>query len=600
MYKAVMRSLTSDTPKPRRKMVHWYDPLLLIRTGVRSLLATSVGQITDNRELHEASKAAAAGIYDYSDDPDLWFDFVADIGDGFESTHAIATCLASPTLSVIETATQAPHELPRAKVLVCGGDLVYPDPSIATYLGATFGPYQEACQQFDPTPGSKADFYALPGNHDWYDGLQAFEDLICYDDADAPRWPFGHWRKPQTHSYFSLQLPHQWWLLGIDFQLDGRINPSQRQYFERVISKMSPDDRCIVCVATPYWTAAEASNEADSVDWINHLCAAQGARVALILTGDLHHYSRYGAAPTKPALNSTLTLVTAGGGGAFLHPTHSLPDTGRIAFTEPPHNRAAASPTSEERRVELANAFPSKSRSRWLLLHNLKFPILNWEISLLAGFVYTLLAWTLETRFITGESTLADRFQFILASHSTVASELARLFAAIPQSPEFALIVILALGALVSFNGQSSPQQQWALGITHTLFHLLGLCITYCLAIEITIWFEEHLMDLGFAFLWLLATMLVLGGGVGGVVFGVFLIVSSLLFNANVTNAFSSIRLASYKNFVRLHFMSDGSLALYALGLREPALGPAGVHLIEKVVLHPPAQASNRGKDALE
>lgn len=588
--------------KVARKMVHWYDPLLLIRTGVRSLLATSVGQITDNRELQTASQRGRAASADYSSESELWLDFVADIGDGFESTHAIAQCLAAPTLSIPAQEAQDAQtedaqarvgnggsqlELPRAGVVVCGGDLVYPDPSIATYLEATFEPYTAACREVDSTPGHKADFFALPGNHDWYDGLQAFEDLLCHDDPDDPQWPLGHWRKPQTHSYFGLRLPHNWWLLGIDFQLDGRINPSQRAFFDDLITQMDPGARVIACVATPFWTLKHTTNETDSVRRISELCARRGATVHLVLTGDLHHYSRYGNDTVTshqadpPGVDRTqTTYITAGGGGAFLHPTHSLPPKSQVA-----------------QNLTLKHCYPSKSTSRWLSLHNLKFPALNWEISLLAGFLYTLLAWTLETRFIRSDTSLAESFQRVLNTHTGVWSELRRLLAAIPQSPEFALIVLLALGALVSFNGQSSTRQQWALGITHTLFHLLGLCITYCLAIELTIWFERNLMDLGFAFLWLLLTMLVLGGGVGGVVFGVFLIVSSVLFNANVTNAFSSIRLASHKNFLRLRFDPSGQLTLYSLGLERPADGVSGLKLIDRIVFDAPDECVDPARD---
>ena len=586
-----------------RGMVHWYDPLLLIRTGIRSLLATSVGQITDNREMQTAAPRGPASISDYSDNAEIWLDFVADIGDGFQSTHAIATCLASPELiagvsanpSSQEQATQS-VQLPRADLVVCGGDLVYPDPSIATYMEATFEPYQRACDELNASSVVKADFFALPGNHDWYDGLQAFEDLLCHDDPDAPRWPLGHWRKPQTHSYFSLALPHNWWLLGVDFQLDGRINPSQRRYFKSVISQLRPGAQIILCVASPYWTIPEPGNEAASVAWLSELCTQQQANIRLILTGDLHHYSRYVATSVNvnrdirqddSDTNTQPTFVTAGGGGAFLHPTHSLPELG-TAWTA-----SGGAQATQHQRLQLTETYPTKPASRWLSLHNLKFPILNWEISLLAGFLYTLLAWILETRFITAHTSLADRFQGILATHTGVWSELLRLFSVIPQSPEFALIVLLALGAFVGFNGDCTQAKRWALGITHTLFHLLGLCITYCLAIELTIWLERTLLDLTFAFVWLLLTMLVIGGGVGGVVFGVFLIVSSLVFNANVTNAFSSIRLASHKNFLRLHVNSQGILTLYSLGLTQPAKGAAGVHLIEQIRFENRTESTN-------
>ena len=135
---AAMHPQNSAALKKRRKMVHWYDPLLLILTGIRSLLAISVGQITDNRELQAAAKPQPAQISDYRQSEELWLDYVSDIGDGFEPTNAIAQCLASPALDVAADNALETHALTRGRLLVCGGDLVYPDPSIATYLEATF------------------------------------------------------------------------------------------------------------------------------------------------------------------------------------------------------------------------------------------------------------------------------------------------------------------------------------------------------------------------------------------------------------------------------------------------------------------------------
>jgi hypothetical protein len=41
------------------------------------------------------------------------------------------------------------------------------------------------------------------------------------------------------------------------------------------------------------------------------------ARICAVLSGDMHHYSRYSGQGPQ--------FITAGGGGAFLHPTHQLP-----------------------------------------------------------------------------------------------------------------------------------------------------------------------------------------------------------------------------------------------------------------------------------
>ena len=49
--------------------------------------------------------------------------------------------------------------------------------------------------------GAPPDMYALPGNHDWYDGLTSFMRLFCQGG-----W-VGAWRTRQRRSYFAVKLP---------------------------------------------------------------------------------------------------------------------------------------------------------------------------------------------------------------------------------------------------------------------------------------------------------------------------------------------------------------------------------------------------------
>ena len=54
---------------------------------------------------------------------ELWFDFMADCGDGFDSSYSIARMLSQPNLRV------GGRNLQRGKILVIGGDLAYPNPT---------------------------------------------------------------------------------------------------------------------------------------------------------------------------------------------------------------------------------------------------------------------------------------------------------------------------------------------------------------------------------------------------------------------------------------------------------------------------------------
>src|SRR4029079_2192683 len=125
---------------------------------------------------------------------EYWFDFVADIGDGFTATYAIAERLAQPELTFgdggqlgeygIEKDVVIPVDqlgpLPAGQLLIMGGDQIYPAPvrTVAhdAYWDRTVGPYELACIEAAQAHGHEYErgqrtVLAIPGNHDWDDGL---------------------------------------------------------------------------------------------------------------------------------------------------------------------------------------------------------------------------------------------------------------------------------------------------------------------------------------------------------------------------------------------------------------------------------------------
>ena len=69
---------------------------------------------------------------------------------------------------------------------------------------------------------------AIPGNHDWYDGLTNFVREFCQGGT------IGGWYLAQRRSYFAVRLTDGWWLWGIDIPFVSRIDPSQLDYFQRL------------------------------------------------------------------------------------------------------------------------------------------------------------------------------------------------------------------------------------------------------------------------------------------------------------------------------------------------------------------------------
>ena len=67
--------------------------------------------------------------------------------------------------------------------------------------------------------------FAIPGNHDWIDGLETFQRHIQH------RGWLGGWLLPQENSYFALHLPQGWWVFGLDLALLDDIDLCQCRYF---------------------------------------------------------------------------------------------------------------------------------------------------------------------------------------------------------------------------------------------------------------------------------------------------------------------------------------------------------------------------------
>ncbi len=161
----------------RSKMVGWYDPRQLALTGLQTMLSALFAERADYR-LIEALQAPPPP-HDYRGKEEIWIDYVSDLGDGFNSTYSVARILADESLPAGKD-----DELPRGSVLVMGGDEVYPTPSHAAYQERLVRPYAAALGEGDTT--DLLELYAVPGNHDWYDGLGSFMNLFCHGTASAP------------------------------------------------------------------------------------------------------------------------------------------------------------------------------------------------------------------------------------------------------------------------------------------------------------------------------------------------------------------------------------------------------------------------------
>ena len=537
--------MAADRPGFRRMpMVRWYSPLQLANTGARVLISLILESWSDKREIQAALPIDPP--HDLSNRSDLWMDFVADLGDGWDSTYGIASLLARPELELHDGEQSFPTR--RGNVLVMGGDLVYPTSRISDYENRMIGPYRTALPWTDGP--DQPDLFVIPGNHDWYDGLTNFMRIFCQG-----RWVAG-WRTHQSRSYFALQLTHRWWLWGIDIQLDHYIDDPQIRYFQDLGHQhVRAGDRLILVTAEPSWIYAKRKGPLlyRNFDYFERkVVRPSGAQLMVALTGDLHHYCRF------QEVGGSRQLITAGGGGAFLHPTHNLPK--RLGKELKPH------PDSDVPEFERVSTSPTRAQSLRLLWRTLLMPLINPEFAALIGVVPILLLWSMQPALSGGRSTLADAIQ------RASLGDLARALADSPGSVVIAALIVLAMVGFAKARGL----KKWVPGVAHGLAQVTVMLMAIWLAGRVS-----GLLALrGFLLtLLLLGLVAVLGGTAAALVFGVYFLGANRLLGMHDNEAFSALRIRDFKNFLRLHFDESGGLTIYPVGV-ERVVDPVP-HLIE-------------------
>jgi len=203
---------------------------------------------------------------------------------------------------------------------VLGGDEIYPYATERLYRNQLDAPFAHALEgPVDET--DRPGIFAIPGNHDWYGGLGLWRSRFT---TTRGRKHYHGWQVSQDASWFSIRLPHGWWLWGIDTHLHGDINAKQYEYFEAIAMQLEPGDQVVICHPVPAWRMREKKIDQLVVldDFIADVIEPRGASARLFLAGDAHVFAGF----TRRTRRSNVLEhhVTSGGAGAFLHPTHNL------------------------------------------------------------------------------------------------------------------------------------------------------------------------------------------------------------------------------------------------------------------------------------
>jgi hypothetical protein len=614
----------------RQPMVSWLDPGQLLQTIYRSQLAGVFGSYADRREVQAALVHEQQDDFDYHTEPggEIWIDYVADVGEGFASTYTLAWLLAQEELprpgvgmdEAVAADADADDRLPRGRILVMGGDEVYPTPGKDGYRNRMAGPYDAALPCLPDLAKECPHLYAIPGNHDWYDGLTSFLRQFCQGRA------IGAWKTRQRRSYWALKLPHGWWLWGTDIQLSADIDFPQLEYFREMAKKAEQGDRVILCTAEPSWVdagrearkpGAPASPEVGKQGGFNnlefferHIIRENGLVLAATLTGDAHHYTRY--SHIDAGAQESVTKITAGGGGAHLSPTHHLPGSLQLAF-------ASVEDGGETKvvRLDQRTAFPTPEESRSQVMGLRRLGKQNPGMAALLSFVYGALFLCLHGAIVgwcsrdleSCPSPYLEPFVGMLAGNALL----------------LVLLMGLALFAVANLFPAAALKVRVTAGLLHLVAHVglvvaaAGLLAKPTTALASRFGLDPVVPALAFA----VATGLV-GRYVGIGVMALYFWIAEKR-GVNESEALASQSIQDFKNFLRLHVTAD-ALTVYPFGIRgavrrddwevagggdpgtpllkpKPGAAPR-VHLIEKPIVipwsvQPPYPSATREKAAV-
>jgi hypothetical protein len=320
-------------------------------------------------------------------DNDVWFDYLADMGDSVDSMYAVAYASMVSFDGDVTPATwpggadrkplQAvagggEGKLRRGQFVFVGGDSAYHVADAATLRARVERPFGwafvdakanghllERAAMSDRTRR----IYGIPGNHDWYDNLQGFAQVFRLGSASISRRDkrddpiqLPELERVQLASYMAIQLPYGWQLWGLD--IDGGLDPRQQAYFESL--KPQPDqlpERLIVATPSPaivFGAMIPDDNHVAAMDdlaiplpTVPVVAGATTPKYRLDLSGDVHHYARYYPRDQIRTYGS----VVSGLGGAFHHPTFT-----RASKTDQRVEPVREYPACPESRMRIADS----------------------------------------------------------------------------------------------------------------------------------------------------------------------------------------------------------------------------------------------------
>lgn len=531
-----------------------------LRHFVASAIATEDIDSRAWMNADDPEELAARVIHELGGDPnartvvaalgrDLWIDYVADTGDDVSVSAAVARLLFADY--ELEDPGEPGEYLaaPRGDILLFGGDTAYPVATAQEITNRVLVPFNRAIAEHGSSRPRV--LLGIPGNHDWYDGLDGFARLFRRREPDEIARPslvgvshrmldyYSQWarefvrggkvEKPrslalsgyvpvQNASYFALPISESILLIAADRQLKA-LDHRQCRFFAEQYRRHADAGAWVLLPDPLYHFGAPSPTGTESVEALGLDFAS---RPHFLLAGDLHHYERLA--------EDNVLHVVAGGGGAFLHPAPLF-----------------------EGRLRADVRWPDAAESRLLLRE------VPWKIALgRSGLLPHLVLAAIFAPAMLFSIPLPERLENALETPLWIGAVVFVAYTLIGgvRRNVRAVAALAFLAALVT----SAVPLLFSLALTEALARL-----------------SLHSPD------WLIAGAALLGAVVAGAwVFGAYLALLTR-FGLEQTQAFTALDHPGYKHFLRLRVHADGrTVDGWCLGLTDPLHPEEQVCVVDK------------------
>lgn len=326
------RSLVSSEGRP----FSWIT-LAPLWQSRNQILGNIFGDPTNDERRHWLKVQREAGklsrdliIKDHANLEEVAFLVVGDTGEGDASQLAVVPPLLAKG--------QGTHFM-----VICS-DVIYPAGDIDQYEDKFYRPYKDYL----------GPIYALPGNHDWYDGLNGFMFHLCGAEVPAPaatervsswkeRLRRRLWRKPhqmdptvparkrawraaqgqqsrQRSPYFAIETGPLL-IVGIDTGISGDIDREQGEWLRKVSREV--DKPKLLLTGKPIYVDGEYHpGVIEGGGTVDEIVRVPEYNYVAAIGGDIHNYQRY---PVKLGDGRKIEYIVSGGGGAYMSATHRIP-----------------------------------------------------------------------------------------------------------------------------------------------------------------------------------------------------------------------------------------------------------------------------------